>query len=93
VLFGLTFAAAQGVYPVPWETARVGKVLLGYAVCGGLVAWLGSGLVGPWQGLGVKTAALLALPVVLWLTRFPTTQEIAALRRRWRPRPDERAAG
>jgi len=31
VLFGLTFWAAQKCYPVPWEAARVGKVLLGYA--------------------------------------------------------------
>lgn len=85
VLFGLIFTASQRCYPVPWEYGRVAKVLLAFGLAWAIVGLWGWGdTVGLQHALSVKVGALLAIPAVLFLTRFLTADEIRALRRRLR---------
>jgi hypothetical protein len=42
--------------------------------------------------VAIKAVGLLAVPIVLLLTRFPTAGELVAIRKRWRPATDESIA-
>jgi len=74
-----TFVLAQRVLPVRFEWARLGKIAAAAAIAGGVAATLpAASLV---LDIGLKMGAVAAFPVILWVMRFATDEEILELRR------------
>jgi O-antigen/teichoic acid export membrane protein len=82
LMAGLGAWQSNRVYPVPFEWARIAHLAVIVGALFGLDRWIASRGVLPLSsiGLSIKLALLLALPALLFLTRFFRQGEWRALR-------------
>jgi O-antigen/teichoic acid export membrane protein len=77
VMAVLTFVLAQRVYPIPFETGRIGRVLAVYLLIWGSCHAVAVASV-PWSAIA-RVAAVLAAPALLAMTGFLRPEERSRL--------------
>ena len=77
VMAVLTFVLAQRVYPIPFETGRIGRVLAVYLLIWGFCHAVAVASV-PWSAIA-RVAAVLAAPALLAMTGFLRPEERSRL--------------
>jgi O-antigen/teichoic acid export membrane protein len=83
VILALMYVFTQRLFPVPYEWGRLAQVALlavGLTAAGELLLPTDG-----FDGFASRVAVWLAYLALLWLTRFPSAEEDAALRRLLRP--------